>query len=183
MCASVLKWQWPLIRTNQSLFGTVLVVLFHLEKNSSSKAMLIYLLSAVLLSCAAANHGIENRLQSLEAGFQDLLTENQLLRNKVEKLENKLASHHQYDVDRSKRKYYPINPFIPGGFFYPNSLDWSISSKRGVWLSLSSWFTEIPVLIANSVDPDQTPFCGVWSGSTLSMSLLWNARLKWVKEF
>ena len=47
---------------------------------------------------------------------------------------------------------------MPSEFFYLNSLDRSISSKRvsGKCLLLP-WFTEIPVLNANSVDPDQTP--------------------------
>ena len=27
-----------------------------------------------------------------------------------------------------------FNPFMPNGFFYNHSLDWSISNIRGVWL-------------------------------------------------
>ena len=48
---------------------------------------------------------------------------------------------------------------------------------------LLPWFTEIPVLYAKSIDPDQTP----WSVASdlglycLHMSLLWDTRLKWVK--
>ena len=47
---------------------------------------------------------------------------------------------------------------MSSGFFYLNSLDWSISLKgvSGKFLLLP-WFTEIPVLNANSVDPDQMP--------------------------
>ena len=50
-------------------------------------------------------------------------------------------------------------------------------------LLLLLWFTEIPVINANGVDPDQTP-CSVASDlglHCLPMSLLWDARLKWVK--
>ena len=46
------------------------------------------------------------------------------------------------------------------------------------------WFTEIPVLNANSVDPDQTPR-SVASDLGLHcfpVSILWDARLKWVKD-
>ena len=51
-----------------------------------------------------------------------------------------------------------MNPFMPSGLFFFNSLDRSISSKRGVWLVLLlPWFTDIPLFNANSVDPDQTP--------------------------
>ena len=72
---------------------------------------------------------------------------------------------------------------MPSGFFYLNSLDQSISSKRGVWLILLlPWFTEIPVLNTNSVDPDQMPhFAASDLGlHCLPMSLLWDARHKWV---
>ena len=42
--------------------------------------------------------------------------------------------------------------------FHLNSLDRSISIRRGLWLVLIiSMFIEIPVFNANSVDPDQTP--------------------------
>ena len=42
---------------------------------------------------------------------------------------------------------------------------------------------EIPVFIANSVDPDQTPrfVASDLSLHFLPMSLLWDARYKWVK--
>ena len=43
---------------------------------------------------------------------------------------------------------------------------------------------EIPVLNANSVDPDQTPHYGVSDLDLLRLdwSNLWDARLKWVNE-
>ena len=54
-----------------------------------------------------------------------------------------------------------VNPFMPSGLFYHNSLDRSISYIRGVWLGffllLLSYFIDISELNANSVDPDQTP--------------------------
>ena len=51
-----------------------------------------------------------------------------------------------------------LNPFMLSGLFYLESLDKSISNIRGVWLVfLLPRYTEIPVLIANSVDADQTP--------------------------
>ena len=50
-----------------------------------------------------------------------------------------------------------INPFMPSGF-YLNSLDWSISNRKAVWLVLRfPCFSENPILNANSVDPDQMP--------------------------
>ena len=51
-----------------------------------------------------------------------------------------------------------FDPFMPSGFFYLNSLDQSISSFRGVWSALIiTMFYEMPVINANSVEPDQTP--------------------------
>ena len=44
--------------------------------------------------------------------------------------------------------------------------------------SLLPCFIEIPVLNANSVDPDHTSDMGL---HCLPMSLLWGARHKWVK--
>ena len=47
---------------------------------------------------------------------------------------------------------------MPNGFFYHNSLRWSISNRKGVWLTfISPCFIEIPVFNANSLDPDQMP--------------------------
>ena len=48
-----------------------------------------------------------------------------------------------------------INPFMPNGLFYHNSLDLSISNTRGVWLVLP-YFIEIPAFNTNNVDLDQT---------------------------
>ena len=51
-----------------------------------------------------------------------------------------------------------FNPFTLSGFFYHNSLDKSISNKKvSDWFLLLPCFTEIPILNANSVDPDQMP--------------------------
>ena len=48
-----------------------------------------------------------------------------------------------------------FNPFILSGIFYLNTLDQSISIRRGVWLVLLlPCFIEIPVLTTNCVDPD-----------------------------
>ena len=45
---------------------------------------------------------------------------------------------------------------MPNGLFYLNTLDRSFSNRRGVWLVLLlPCFLEIPVLNANSLDPDQ----------------------------
>ena len=50
----------------------------------------------------------------------------------------------------------PLNPFMPNGLFYLNTLDKSFSNRRGVWLVLLlPCVLEIPVLNANSADPDQ----------------------------
>ena len=73
---------------------------------------------------------------------------------------------------------------MPNGFFYLNSLDWSISSKRGVWLVfIITWFTEITVLYANNVDPDQTLHFAVSDLGLhcLPMSHLRDTMLKCVK--
>ena len=48
-----------------------------------------------------------------------------------------------------------INPFMPSGLFYLNSLDGSISNTRVK--VIFNRFIEIPVSNANNVDPDQTP--------------------------
>ena len=73
----------------------------------------------------------------------------------------------------------------PSGFFYLNSLDrpFPVKGVSGLFLLLR-WFTEIPVLNANSIGPDQTPrFAASDQGlHCLPMSLLWNARLKWVNS-
>ena len=51
-----------------------------------------------------------------------------------------------------------FNPFMPSGIFYLNSLDQPISSLRAVWsILIITCFIEMPVVNANSVDPDQTP--------------------------
>ena len=58
-------------------------------------------------------------------------------------------------------------------------------SRRSVWLVLSLlYFIEIPVSNANSMDSDQTPR---YAASDLGLhclpvSLLWNARHKWVNQ-
>ena len=73
---------------------------------------------------------------------------------------------------------------MPNGFFYFNSLDRFISYIRGVLLVfILSCFVEIPELNANTVDPDQTPhFAASDLGlHCLPVSLLWDARLIWVK--
>ena len=48
---------------------------------------------------------------------------------------------------------------MPSALFYLNSLDQSISSLRGVsgQFLLLPYSIEMPVINANSIDPDQTP--------------------------
>ena len=45
------------------------------------------------------------------------------------------------------------------------------------------FYIEIPYLMQNSVDPDQTPLCAASDLGLhcLPMSLLWDARHKWIK--
>ena len=51
-----------------------------------------------------------------------------------------------------------LNPFMPSGLFYLNSLDQSIYSLMGVWsVFITTMFIEMSVINANSVDPDQSP--------------------------
>ena len=48
--------------------------------------------------------------------------------------------------------------FMSNGLCYLNSLDRSISNRRGVWLILLLLcFIEIPILNPKIVDPDRTP--------------------------
>ena len=74
---------------------------------------------------------------------------------------------------------------MPSGLSQLNFLDRFISSRMGFWVVflLSSCCIEIPVSNANSVDPDQTPHSAASDLGLhcLPMSLLWDARLKWVK--
>ena len=78
-----------------------------------------------------------------------------------------------------------INPFMTSGFVYYNSLDLSFSSIRGVWLVIiPTMFYRNSFIKWNGVDPDQTPRS---AASDLGlrcflMSLLWDARLKWVNS-
>ena len=51
-----------------------------------------------------------------------------------------------------------VNPCMPSGIFYHNSLERSVSYINGVWLVLLlPCFVIILELNANRVDPDQTP--------------------------
>ena len=78
-----------------------------------------------------------------------------------------------------------INPFMPSGLFYRNSLDQFISSLRGVRSVLTiTMFIEIPVVNTNSVDPDQTPRSAASDLGLhcLPMSYLWAASHKRVNE-
>ena len=79
----------------------------------------------------------------------------------------------------------PLKLFIPGELFYHNFLDQSFSNSRvcGSFLLLSC-FIAIRVLNANRVDPDQTPRSAASDLGLLCllMSVLWDARHKWVKE-
>ena len=74
---------------------------------------------------------------------------------------------------------------MPSTLFYLNSLDQSISGLRDVWsVLLLPSFSEMPVINANSVDPDQMPHSAASDLGLhcLPMSHLWDARPKWVKE-
>ena len=74
---------------------------------------------------------------------------------------------------------------MPNGFFYLHSLDRSISVRRDELLGfLLPCFIENPVFNANCVDPAQMPHPAA-SGlglHCLQMSLLWEARHKWVNQ-
>ena len=71
---------------------------------------------------------------------------------------------------------YLINPFVPSGLFYHNSLNRSIVYISGVWLV---FIKELSRFNANNVDPDQTPrsVASDLGLRCLPMSLLWDARL------
>ena len=69
-------------------------------------AFYTFFISLYLLSFVAAKFDIEQRLQELEAGFQDLADENQLLKEKMAELENKLEESQISDGnDRTKSKF------------------------------------------------------------------------------
>ena len=75
-----------------------------------------------------------------------------------------------------------FNPFILRGLFYLNSLDQSISNLKGVWsVLIISMFIEMPVVNANSTDPDQKPHSAA-SVLGLPESHLWDDRHKWIKH-
>ena len=55
---------------------------------------------------------------------------------------------------------------------------------RGIWsVFITECFIEMPVIKANSIDPDQMPHSAASDLSPLGlqMSHLWDARHKWVK--
>ena len=54
--------------------------------------------------------------------------------------------------------FFYLNPFILSGLFYLNSLDRFISSSRGIWLVLYYYYYRNFCDIANSIEPDQTPY-------------------------
>ena len=53
------------------------------------------------------------------------------------------------------------------------------------WFLIITCLIEIPVLNANSVDPDQMPRSAAsdLGPHCLSMSLLWDVRLNWVNQY
>ena len=69
------------------------------------------------------------------------------------------------------------SPFMSSGFIYHNSLDWSISNSRTL-VSFYYYnvvcFIEIPIVNANSLDPDQTPHSALFAIYPFEVS-----RLKW----
>ena len=75
---------------------------------------------------------------------------------------------------------------MQSGLFCLNSLDRVISNRKGVWLVLLlKCFIEKSIFNATSVDPDQTPRSSASDLvlHCLPMSLLWDARHKWVKRY
>ena len=73
---------------------------------------------------------------------------------------------------------------MPSGLFYLKSLNRSISNRRDVWfLLIIPCFIEMPVFNANSVHLDQMPRSAASDLGLhcLLMSLLWDARHKWVE--
>ena len=77
-----------------------------------------------------------------------------------------------------------INPFTPSGFFYLKYLDRFIIKRRVVWLVFIITMFYRNSDNTNSVDPDQTPRYAAsdLSQYCLPMPLLWDARLKRVKN-
>ena len=80
--------------------------------------------------------------------------------------------------------HHHINPFICKMDSSTLTPEQSISNNRSTWLVLLlPCFIEIPEFNANSIDPDQTPRSAASDLGLhcLPISLLWDARLKWVK--
>ena len=78
-----------------------------------------------------------------------------------------------------------FNPVMPSGLFYRNSLDRPISNIRGIWLVviITMFYRNSCIWYKQCIPWSDAAFCGVWSGSIrFPMSLLWDARHKWVKQ-
>ena len=73
---------------------------------------------------------------------------------------------------------------MSSGLFYHNSLHMSISNSRvGVWLvfiTTCTYFIDIPVFNADSVDPDQVPNLGLHCLPIIPLGV---SQRKWVKIF
>ena len=77
-----------------------------------------------------------------------------------------------------------FNPFMPRGLLYLNSLDGSISKRGGLLFFICPGSIGIPISNDKNVDPDQMPHSAASDLGLhcLPMSLLWDARHKWVKS-
>ena len=74
---------------------------------------------------------------------------------------------------------------MPSGLFCLNSVDRSISNRRGVWLHfIITMFYEFHVLNAKSEDPDPTPLSAASDLGlhALPVFYLWDARIKLVNS-
>ena len=85
-------------------------------------------------------------------------------------------------------KHEDINPLMNKGLFYLISLDWSISSRKGVWLILLlPCLMDSPVFVfnANSVDTDRSPHSAASDLGlhSLPISLFGDSRHRWVVSF
>ena len=88
-------------------------------------------------------------------------------------------------TQNNKQLEMEFNPFMPSGIFYFKCLDRSVSYIRGGCLVIIIIiFVEILELNANRVDPNQMPqnAASDLGPHCLPMSLLWDAKLKWVKN-
>ena len=86
----------------------------------------------------------------------------------------------KYKIHRQYRSALFIYPFMPGGLFYLNSLDLSISNLTGVWLVfiITVFYRNFRIKCKQCRPWSDAGFCGIWSGSKLFANVPFMGGLK-----